>query len=227
MKFRAIHKSASVLHEKICLYINMYSAKEVVDFDRLWTEDFRMNWEDTYLDDPPDIIVLRNPVNRIISMYYSYGWSHPPELRPEDFLDYRKEIREQTLGEFICKKKILTNEKHFIEGSLKLGSTILRYEDIMDNPEDYLHFILKSVDRLDLIESVKKEFLEEFEWTKQDLSDKIVKGEITYPTAHKRNLDHYEYLHKLSHDQIEYVHNILDTTLEKYWELPCPLSKSK
>lgn len=227
MKFRAIHKSASVLHEKICLYINMYSAKEVVDFDRLWTQKFRMNWEDTYLDDPPDIIVLRNPVNRIISMYYSYGWSHPPELSPEGFLDYRQDIQEQTLAEFICHKKILTNEKHFIEGSLKLGSTILRYEDIMDSPEDYLHFILKSVDRLDLIESVKKEFLEEFEWTKQDLSDKIVKGEITYPIAHKRNLDHYEYLHKLSHDQIEYVHSILDTTLEKYWELPCPLSKSK
>ena len=91
-----------------------------------------------------DIVILRNPVNRMISTYYSLGWTHQTDNFKKDNIEQREEIKSTTLGEWITSAGRLRNIANVYNSILEVKQdSIMRYEDIMDNGKGYLHLILK------------------------------------------------------------------------------------
>ena len=166
-----MHKAASVLQEKIYDYINSIAGK-CIDFDRVYDikdTDWLRQLEEV------DIIVLRNPINRKISAYYSFGWTHDDTNFSEKQIKRRKQIQSLSLSDWVVHKGKLTYDRNVIRDILSLhGPKIIKYEDIMDQPKKFISFILEKIHRPDLLESVYEQFKDEFIFEHKDLSDDIV-----------------------------------------------------
>ena len=139
IKIRAIHKSGSTLQNAIYVYINSLCNEKIIEFDRLYDKNLEKQVKES------DIIVLRHPVNRIISNYYSHGWTHNTSEFDNEAWELRELIQSISLEDFVLSRRLLYQasiyEKIFNNTSCK----ILRYEDMMNNPRGYILFILKKI----------------------------------------------------------------------------------
>ncbi len=213
IKIRAIHKSGSTLQNAIYVYINSLCNEEIIEFDRLdiHGKDFERQIKDS------DIIVLRHPVNRMISHYYSHGWTHNTTEFDDKAWELRKLIQSINLEDFILSGRLFYQASIYEKILDKRTCIILKYEDMMNNPRGYILFILKKIKCRHLFGKVYGRFKEEFEFNGKDLSDEITNNGVI---THKRNLDHKEYLNKFQDDcKIYFINKIIGDILEKYNKL--------
>ncbi len=210
IKIRVAHKAASILQEKIYDYINSIAEKRI-DFDRVYDikdTDWLGQLEEV------DIIVLRNPINRKISSYYSYGWTHDDTNFSEKQFKHRNYIQSQRLGDWVVRKSRLIYDRNAVRDILSLDKPkIIRYEDIMDQPKKFISFILDKIHRPDLLECVYEQFKDEFIFKDKDLSDDIVNNGVK---SHRRTLNHNEYLEKLNESELQVINDIMGDVLKQY-----------
>lgn len=190
------------------------------------------------------VCILRHPLNRLISQYYSYGWTHSDkcdwiedEQKRNEAIDrirsHREEVRELTLDQYV--QKVLRGEKNekqiskvaaAFDQHLKHASThvykkafstahpdmtLIAYEKMMDNPAWFLNLACP-----DHASTLLAEFAKEFDWTGEDLSEKIANGEIT---SHRRTVDHDEFKNKLSSETIAVAEAQIGYWLKRYNKL--------
>jgi len=209
IKIRSIHKAASTLQSTIYMFINSI-AGESINFDRIILS--KENWIRTI--ENVDIIVLRNPINRRISAYYSFGWTHSDVDFSERQFSKRKEIRSLSLNNWVIHKRGLTYERNVIRDILSLDKPkIIRYEDIMDYPKKFISLIVNKINRPDLLECVYKQFKNEFIFKHKDLSDDIINKGVV---SHRRTLNHSEYLEKLNESDLQFIDDIMGDVLSQY-----------
>ena len=210
IKIRAMHKAASVLQIKIYDYINSVVG-ECIDFDRIYDVKKR-SWLQELQE--VDIIVLRNPINRKISAYYSFGWTHDDTNFSEKQFKRRKQIQSLSLSDWVVHKGRLSYDKNVVGDILSLDKPkIIRYEDIMDQPKKFISFILDKIHRPDLLECVYEQFKDEFIFKDKDLSDDIVNNGVK---SHRRTLNHNEYLEKLNESELQVINDIMGDVLKQY-----------
>ena len=205
IKIRSIYKAGSSLQSIIYDRINHLCDDKMIDFDRIY---------DCPESSDIDIIVLRNPVNRMISKYYSAGWTHSTVEYTDERWKEREEIRQLTLSEFVISYR-LNWQRIVYEGILDMENVcVVRYEDIMNNPKGYIRLVLLKINRLDIFDTIYENFKHEFIFDGKDLSDDIVnKGLI----EHKRNLDHKEYLNKFNDKcEIFFIDRMIGEVLKRY-----------
>ena len=169
----------------------------------------------TVIDIDCNILILRHPVNRMISQYYSRGWTH--KLDEFNTEEVRYKVRSKTLSEYVVggvlfQKKIYQN---ILDKSENFH--IIKYEDMMEDPLAFMKFILRSVDRLDLLDIVYDNFSEDFVFDNKDYSEDISNGRSN---THKRNLDHEEYLHKFNEHEQSLIHKNIGDILTHYDSVP-------
>lgn len=156
------------------------------------------------------IIHSRNPIDLLISEYYSFGFTHPGE-RPET-------ISSKSIDEYCSDPVIIArlNESYkvLIDWILKYGNKqnvfISKYDDMYYNFEIWINNICKFLN-LQGIDTVIKNFGHEFSNAKNNVYDiniskKIIKGEIK---PHHRSGLSKQYLHELKKETIEKIKNML------------------
>lgn len=188
-----IHKSASTLQNTIYNYINHRLGYEKIIFQRLTHKEFS-----TIKNLNNFFIVLRNPINTLISQYYSFGWTHSTKGFTAKKIIQRKEIQELTLEQYILKSQ--KSVHHKFKFTYNYMDKIIKYEDMMNKPERFLLLIAEHCNATHLINDLNKKFLKDFTFNSDDLSEKIVKNKVI---SHKRNLDHDEYKKKISKSILE------------------------
>ena len=207
IKVLPVNKAASVLQKKICTEINFILGKNRIIYSRLTRK--------TKIINQNDIIILRHPLNKLISEYYSYGWSHTTKYHTEQQFEIRDIIRQQSLDEYIItdhKRLNLLYNKVFNEAKM-----IIKYEDIMDYPQRYLKFLLKKIDEQKIFDEIWDHFKTEFEFKGTDLSEDIINEKVK---SHRRNLDHLEYEKKLLPQTIKRLNSDMIETIKTYNSLP-------
>lgn len=221
MKIAASHKAASTLQQNIYNSINSLLNKDVINFHRI-RERFP-EWFEEAID--VDIIVLRHPINRIISKYYSYGWTHSTAHFNEQSWKTRKDIQSQTLGDFATANGRLYADKKTYDRIFDLYAirnkiqndeeklTLIKYEDMMDNPRKFIALVLSKINKPILLDIIYEKFQHEFIFDGKDQSYDIINNK---KIIHKRNLDHKEYLSKLNKEELEKIHKVLSSCIEQY-----------
>tara|TARA_Y100000004_G_scaffold191247_2_gene249707 strand:- start:197 stop:871 length:675 start_codon:yes stop_codon:yes gene_type:complete len=212
----SLHKSGSTLQNKIYKHINKIAGQQIA-FSRAritWLQVLYLKKEELK---NTDIIVIRNPINRLISHYYSaFCGKNKDDNNVHNFgcNDNQRLIRSYTLSEWIVREKFLLKHKNLYDLILDSNNLhIIRYEDMMDQPKQFISFILNKINRLDLLETVYEKWKGEFIFNIPDLSDKIANQGII---SHRRILDHNEYLKKFTKKELQTIDNILHDTLDRY-----------
>lgn len=208
VKIQSIFKAGSSLQRDIYNYINFVSGDNLIKFSRIQIPN---------IDNIDcDILILRHPINRMISQYYSRGWTH----KPHDLIteETKSEIRSMSLSEYVVGGRLSFQKKIYQKIFDKSESLhIIKYEDMMDDPLAFMRYILRSVDRLDLLDIVYDKFSEEFVFDNEDHSDDISSGRSN---VHKRNLDHEEYLHKFNEHEQSFIYKNMGDILAYYDSVP-------
>ena len=194
MNILVVHKAASSLLKRIANYTNDLYGEQKLKFFRIQNE--RIVTYDEYTKGPY-VIIIRHPLNKLISEYYSFGWTHYVATDLQNKL--RNKIRNMTLEEFVVfhQKSVYCYEKIF-----KHGQNIIKYENMMDHPKNFIRLLLKPDNLDNFVDNVYDQFKSEFEFIK-DKSDDIIKGNYKIATdivpsdGHRRTLDHAEYQKKL------------------------------
>lgn len=212
----SLHKSGSTFQNKIYSHINRIAGQQIC-FSRA-----KINWLQVLYSKHEelnniDIIVIRNPINRLISHYYSAFYAKNKDdknIKNYGNTSLQKEMRSHTLSEWIVREDFLLKHKNIYDFILSSNNlNIIKYEDMMDEPEKFISFILKKINKLDLLEIVYNKFKDEFAFDKPDLSDQIVNEGLI---SHRRILDRNEYLKKFTKQELEIINSALGDTLYRY-----------
>jgi hypothetical protein len=156
------------------------------------------------------IIIPRNPVSISISMFYSFGYTHPRiehiHGSKKEFEAMQNSIINQGLDKYVLKKiskECPKMKKLFdLERSYK---TILPYELMVDSFSVFLQKLMKALDSSSRFDKTYSQWAKSFD-TIEDRSELIEEGKIK---PHKRTTDTAEWKKKLSAANLELV-------LEKY-----------
>ena len=185
MNILVVHKAASTLLQNIARYINTSYGEHKINLIRIQNE--RILTYDGY-SKQPYLIIIRHPLNKLISEYYSFGWTH--DIVTDFQVRLRAKIKTMKLEEFVIfhQKSVYCYEKIY-----RHGSNIIKYENMMDNPKSFFRLMLKLANLDDALDDIYNQFKCEFEYI-SDKSDDIIKGNYK---NHRRILDHTEYLNKL------------------------------
>lgn len=223
MKIASLHKAATTLQKRIYLYINDITKKNVIEFDRISTKRPRNHdWFNKLIH--ADVIVLRHPINRMISMYYSYGWTHTTVNFTEEAKQMRAEMQSKTLSDWVVSDGMFVSRTIYgrifdlydVRNAIQNNEEkprLVKYEDMMDNPRKFISLILHKIDEDVLLDCVYEKFKKEFIFNGKDKSDDIVNnGDM----SHIRNLDHQEYLNKFSPKDLEHIDDKMSSCIETY-----------
>lgn len=161
-----------------------------------------------FLKDKTIVFLIRDPRDILISMYYSFGFSHKASPNP-DFERYlknaRKLIQETSLDEFVLYRAESTRKR--FELLYKFSQeckryVILRYEDLLENYSDFLRDFNKYV-------SIPPERQQELFLASRPRVDEDL-------SAHKRSGKSGQYLEKLKPETIRELNQKLKPVLEKF-----------
>jgi hypothetical protein len=201
-----IHKSGTCLQHKIYKYINAKLGYDCILFNRFTARDDLSNVNVSF-------ITARHPLNKLISQYYSFGWSHTVRRWDENQIRIRNKIRGLTLDEYITDPRFqeLTTQVYNI--AYQHIDKIIKYEDIMKTPQKFINLILREINQEDLFDEVWGEFADEFVFNEPDLSDRIINEDLK---VHRRNLDHDEYKKKLLPETINNLSSEFAEVIKKY-----------
>ena len=209
----SLHKSGSTLQNQIYTHINKIAGQQIC-FSRA-----KINWLQVLQEQlkNTDIIVIRNPINRLISHYYSAFCAKNKDdnnVKNHGIISNQKEMRSYTLSEWIVRESFLLKHKNIYDFILSSNNLhIIRYEDMMDESEKFISFILNKINKPHLLEIVYKKWEDEFVFNIPDLSNQIVNQGLI---SHRRILDHNEYLKKFTKQELEIINNVFGDTLHKY-----------
>jgi len=224
-KILSLHKCATNLQENLFRYLaqqlnfNFYSNKNVKRQDRIYPYIITNRTIYSALN---SIIIPRHPLNRLISQYYSFGWTHDTtfewvknenqkNIRKIDFLSKRYKIQNQTLDEYV--KENIEDRVEEYKILLTTNELVIPYEFMMEKPYEFLSIICNKFERPDLIDSMYNIFKEEFKYNVVDKSESIVRHKSK---AHKRTLNKNEYIEKLKPDTLKFAKEKINNILEYY-----------
>jgi hypothetical protein len=158
------------------------------------------------------IIHSRNPIDSLISEYYSFGFTHPGSPK------MRKSISSKTIDEYCSDPvniaRLNENYKLLIDWILKYGNKqnvfISNYDDMYYNFKTWINNICGFL-KLQGIDTIIKTFAHEFSNAKNNVYDKtiskkIIMGEIK---PHHRSGLSNQYLYELKKETIEKIKNML------------------
>jgi hypothetical protein len=160
------------------------------------------------LDEKKVIFFVRDPRDILVSMYYSFGFTHPwsPHLEIRAYQEERrKKIEKITIDDYAIQTAPGLKEKFAAIGLLRKWAAdglLLRYEDMVNNFEEFYRQLGGFVQ---LDGSVKDEF---FRQTRP--------RETERPGDHKRKGQPGDYLQKLKPDTIRRLNEILENTLKEF-----------
>ena len=198
LNIHGLHKSGTILQEKIYNYINDKLGYDCILFCRIPIRHLR--WYESNIGIPNlDYLTVRHPLNKLISQYYSFGWTH--EVREGDTYQIKKrnKIRGLSLVDYILDPHFAKETRRIYRIAFDPVHTgkLIKYEDIMSNPQNFLRLILSRVNAEYLFDDIWLALGDEFNFTGKDLSDDIINNNLI---THRRNLDHNEYKQKLPAD---------------------------
>jgi len=179
--------------------INTDSGKAKLHFERFIRPNIPKNPVDYKKDD--FIFIPRNPIGIIISMYYSFGYTHscPRHLTEEKFNLIRQGIQKQELTDYINKNVPRQSSKiqSFWDLPTTNSKTILPYELMVSNFSKFLKELLQALDMTSAYDKTYEKWKGSFRQI-NDKSDLIETGKIR---THKRTTDIYEWKNKLSNEE--------------------------
>lgn len=163
------------------------------------------------LPETKHVYILRHPMGRLISQYYSYGWTHTYNSQNttqtlEEFNMWQQGIRNQRLDDFIIFNidkdvddytKILVP---FIDGTSEF--LVLPYELLVNKHVKFFKILGEYIDISDLHKHVRDRFADDFK-PHEDRTNYIVNHGIN---THRRTTNIHEYKEKLD---LEYINNKL------------------
>lgn len=143
------------------------------------------------------IFIPRNPIGIVISMFYSFGYTHPtpPKTTSEQWKQVQQDIQNSGLLEYI--------DDHIEASSTKIqrcwnwpinNKIILPYELMVSNFKLFLTELLQSLDMMSVYDTALKKWERSFSVI-EDRSSLIESGKMK---CHKRTTDIYEWKTKLS-----------------------------
>lgn len=171
------------------------------------------------------VIVLRHPLNRLISQYYSFGWTHDDSHKwikdlkkrndiRQKFLESRKKIQNLSLNDYVIQN--LTDRIDEYNIALTSNALIIPYEYIITHPKEYLSLILSKINYLHMLDDIYHNIHKEFIFN-NDFSLNIIEKKYT---GHRRTLHKDgEYLEKLSKSTIDFAYSKIYTTIISYENL--------
>lgn len=147
------------------------------------------------------IFIPRNPISICISAYYSFGYTHrcPFNSTEHEFSLKRKKIQEMGLQRFV--EKEINHQCNYVKNILDLNydnKTVIPYELMIDNFNDFLKYYLAAIDMTSSYQSVYSKWNSEF-CPIADQSHLIESGKLK---THKRTTDIYEWKKKLSDEEL-------------------------
>ena len=157
-------------------------------------------------EDDHIIIISRNPISISISMFYSFGYTHPRiehiHGSKKEFEKMQNSITDQGLEEYVLEQ--VSKECLKIETLFNLKhphKTILPYELMVDDFATFLFKLLEGLNAADSYEDTYNYWRKEFEPIK-DRSKLIEQGKLK---THKRTTDTQEWKKKLSEQNLEFI----------------------
>lgn len=193
-------------------YGHLYGVFRIVDksseFSELYMKITKQIAKTDFVKDKNVVYLVRDPRDVIISFYYSMGLSHVSSANPQmenDLQETRNRIRSLSLDEFALRHAPLVKEKLEILYRLSKESKhsiILRYEDLLENFDDFLHKFSKYI-------SIPKERQQELFLASRPRDGEDIK-------AHKRSGKSRQYLEKLKPETVHELNRILKPVLEKF-----------
>jgi len=222
-----VHKAASTLQLEIADFVNDILHEEAIRVTRIESDPvFKDNIFIQKYSNLNYICVLRHPLNKLISMYYSYGWTHNNPNQDPKRIEARQRARSKTLDEYIEFMQYSFIRRYDI--LLAERNDILHYENIMEYPKEYFKIISNRINNPVLLggQSLTKALNDQFgnEFIKiSDKSDDIIKGLYK---GHKRNLDRLEYSKKLKSSTIDNLDLAITNLIKRYNNSKCLISSS-
>ena len=145
------------------------------------------------------IFIPRNPAGITISMFYSFGYTHPcpTHKSKEQFESTRADIQKAGLVKYINNN--IENQSAKIEKCWNwpmTNKTILPYELMISNFNKFLKELLRALDMMSVYDETLARWESSFAVI-EDESDHIVSGESK---SHKRTTDINEWKNKLNNE---------------------------
>ena len=231
-----IHKCGTCIQNKIFKYIsslkkvnfymnhqNLLEKQPFIKTSRLIMNEIK--------DNSFKIIIIRHPIDRLISQYYSFGYTHPTGAHwiknpiernkiSKQLINQKKEIQKMSIDEYIIKNIEDRNEKYMITYKLKnnKNTIVIPYEFMIFKFKKFCDIIGKvfKINSETIFSKFKHEFVDF-----KDKSDDIIKGKSR---THKRTRQFKEYKTKLSKETIDFLEknhiekiNQYDNLLNEYF----------
>lgn len=229
----SMHKTATVLQERIFKHLAFLSDINYYNYFYLQQQkkisnikhpciimDRHIQTKDSNTFDV--LVIIRHPINRLISEYYSYGWTHTDDidwiedeitrkLYKKYFTTEREKIRKISLDKYVLNNLKKTFKQYELALNYK-DALIIPYEFMMSKPKLFFDIILEKIEKKELSKNLYEKFKKEFVLS-QDFSEKIIKGETK---CHRRTLNHKEYFEKLQVKTIQLAYKEIGDLLNNY-----------
>ncbi|MEP0804817.1 MAG: FkbM family methyltransferase [Chloroflexota bacterium] len=193
-------------------YGHLYGVFRIIDkhseFSELYIKITKHIAKTDFVKDKNVVYLVRDPRDIIISFYYSMGLSHVSSANPQmenELQETRNRIRSLSLDEFALRHAPVVKQKLEILYRLSKESkhsVVLRYEDLLENFDDFLYRFSKYI-------SIPKERQTELFLASRPRDGEDIK-------AHKRSGKSRQYLEKLKPETVRELNRILKPVLEKF-----------
>lgn len=160
------------------------------------------------LEENRAIFFVRDPRDILVSMYYSFGFTHPwsPHRDIRAYQEERRErIQKMTIDDYAIHTAPELKEKFDTIRLLKkwaADSLLLRYEDMIDNFDEFYRQL--------------REFVQLNGSVREELFRQTRPREAEHPTDHKRKGQPGDYKEKLKPAAIHEINGILENTLKEF-----------
>ena len=161
-------------------------------------------------EDALNIFVVRNPLDILVSQYFSHGWIHPvpptgdaiANGKREQFIERRKKIQSMTIDEYAeeFKEELYKRYLPITRYADQKNVLIVRYEDMVLNFREWCNAILLPFGMTsDKIEQIYQQFKLEFNEVKELTPTEIKSG----MKRHKRKMTPGDHVQKMSSKSIQ------------------------
>ena len=160
------------------------------------------------LHDKKILFLIRDPRDILVSMYYSFGFTHGFSVNEKirEFQERRRSIiKKMTVDDYVVKEAHLLSQKFKIVNSLRMNINnhiLLKYEDMI---EKYDEFYRQLNEFIPLTDDMKFNL---FERTRPRKKEQLMN--------HKRSGIVGGYKQKLRKDTVERINSLLEDTLHRF-----------
>lgn len=184
----------------------MIFTRHITDIDQLY------KWDS--VNKNKHLFVVRHPLTRLISKYYSFGWTHTENPRwiqdkkerkkiSAEIINSKKNIQQISLDDYIINglgSRVDRFMSKCIQKPITTCTCILPYEMLVTDPDRFITTSLDFLSMADVAENVIDNFRDQLTPI-EDRTDKIINNECK---SHRRTSDIHEWKTKLD---IHYINN--------------------